>query len=97
MILNNIILYYIVSYNKLSCAICQILYNYLMNLRAQINYWLSLNQSTYEKLAAEMTKIMNKKYTRGSLNAKLSRGTLTFHEFETIARIFNCNIKIEEI
>lgn len=68
-----------------------------MNLRAQINYWLSLNQSTYEKLAVEMTQAMNKKYTRGSLNAKLSRGTLTFYEFEVIAKIFNCKIKIEEM
>jgi len=68
-----------------------------MNLRAQINFWLSLNQSTYEKLAIEMTKIMDKKYTRGSLNAKLTRGTLTFREFETIAKIFNCKIKIEEL
>lgn len=68
-----------------------------MNLRAQINYWLSLNQSTYEKLAVEMTKVLNKKYTRGSINAKLSRGTLTFREFETIANIFKCKIKIEEL
>jgi len=67
-----------------------------MNLRAQINYWLSVNQSTYEKLAEEMTKISGKKYTRGSLNAKLVRGTLTFHEFEIIANIFNCKIEIKE-
>ena len=68
-----------------------------MNLRAQINFWLSLNQSTYEKLAKEMTNISGKKYTRGSLSAKLTRGTLTFHEFEIIAKIFNYKIKVEEL
>ena len=68
-----------------------------MNLRAQINYWLSLNQSTYEKLAQEMTKITHKRYTRGSINAKLSRGTLTFREFEIIAEIFKCKITVEEL
>lgn len=67
-----------------------------MNLRAKINYWLSLNQSTYEKLAAEMTKITGKKYTRGSLSAKLSRNSLSFKEFEIIAGIFNCKIEIKE-
>jgi len=68
-----------------------------MNLRAQINYWLSVNQSTYERLAEEMTKITGKKYTRGSLNAKLVRGTLTFHEFENIAKIFNHKIEIKDL
>ena len=68
-----------------------------MNLRAQINYWLSLNQSNYDKLAKEMTNITGKKYTRGSINAKLLRGTLTFHEFETIAKIFNFKIELKEI
>ena len=33
-----------------------------------------------------MTDAIGKKYTRGSINAKLSRGILTFHEFETIAK-----------
>ena len=59
-----------------------------MNLRAQIKYWLSLNMSNYDKLAEQMTDILNKKYTRGSINAKLSRNTLTVKEFETIANIF---------
>ncbi|MBR1680864.1 hypothetical protein IJ707_03635 [bacterium] len=68
-----------------------------MNLRAQINYWLSINQSTYEKLAEEMTKVTGKNYTRGSINAKLVRGTLTFHEFEVIAKIFNHKIEIKEL
>ena len=76
--------------------ICQIFYNYPMNLRAQINYWLSLNQSNYDKLAVLLSEKMKKPYTRGSLNAKLVRGTLTFKEFETIAEIFNCTIKIKE-
>ena len=67
-----------------------------MNLRAQINYWLSVNQSNYDKLAEEMTNITGKNYTRGSINAKLVRGTLTFKEFEIIADIFNHKIEIKE-
>lgn len=44
-----------------------------------------------------MTRITGKKYTRGSINAKLSRGTLSFKEFETIAKIFNLKIELKEI
>lgn len=68
-----------------------------MNLRAQINYWLSLNQFTYNKLAVKMTEITGKKYTGGGINAKLIRGTLTFKEFELIAKIFNYKIELKEI
>lgn len=68
-----------------------------MNLRAQINYWLSLNQSTYEKLALRLTELTGKKYTRGSLNAKLSRGTINVNEFETIAKIFGYKLDVKEI
>jgi len=68
-----------------------------MNLRAEINYWLSLNQYTYDKLAEELTKNMGKKYTRGSINAKLVRGTLTVKEFEHIAKIFGYEINIKKL
>ncbi len=67
-----------------------------MNLRAQINYWLSLNQLTYEKLAQKMTAITGKKYTRGSINAKLSRGSMSVKEFEIIAGIFNYKLDVFE-
>ena len=67
-----------------------------MNLRAQINYWLSVNQMTYKKLADKMTEICGKKYTGGGINAKLIRGTLTFKEFEIIAGIFNSKIALIE-
>ena len=67
-----------------------------MNIRAQINFWLSLNQYNYEKLAAEMTKLSGKKYTRGSLNGKLVRDTLTFNELELIAKILGYKIEISE-
>ena len=67
-----------------------------MNLRAKINYWLSLNQMTYNKLANKMTELSGKKYTGGGINAKLIRGTLTFKEFELIAGIFNNKIEIVE-
>lgn len=67
-----------------------------MNIRAQINFWLSLNQSTYEKLAEEMTKLTGKKYTRGSINAKLLRNTLSVNEFELIAKIFGYKLELKE-
>ena len=68
-----------------------------MNLRAQINYWLSLHQMTYNKLADKMTELSGRKYTGGGINAKLIRGTLTFKEFELIASIFGCRLEIKEI
>ena len=68
-----------------------------MNLRAQINYWLSLNQMTYNTLAEKMTEMSGKKYTGGSINAKLVRGTLTFKEFELIAKIFNHKFELKEL
>lgn len=67
-----------------------------MNLRAQINYWLSVNQMTYKKLADKMTAVSGKRYTGGGINAKLIRGTLTFKEFELIAEIFNNKIEVKE-
>ena len=68
-----------------------------MNLRAQIRYWLSLNQLTYNQLADKMTELSGKKYSGGGINAKLVRGTLTFKEFELIAKIFNYEIELKEI
>jgi hypothetical protein len=65
-----------------------------MNIRAQIKYWLSLNQFTYERLAKELTIITGKKYTRGSLSGKITRDTITFNEFELIAKIFKHKITI---
>jgi len=68
-----------------------------MNIRAQINFWLSMNQSNYDKLAVQMTEISGKKFTRGSINAKLVRGTLTVNELELIAKIFNYKIEFKEL
>ena len=67
-----------------------------MNLRAQINYWLSVNQMTYKKLAYRLSEIAGRKYTGGGINAKLIRGTLTFKEFEMIAEIFNYKVEVSE-
>lgn len=68
-----------------------------MNIRAQINFWMALKQYDYNKLASEMSKVMNKKYTRGSINAKLIRNTLTLYEFEQIAKILGYKIIFEEV
>lgn len=67
-----------------------------MNVRAQINYWLALNQSDYDKLAQKMTEVTGKKYTRGSINGKLVRDTLSVNEFEIIANIFGYKIVFSE-
>lgn len=68
-----------------------------MNVRAQINFWLALKQYNYEKLAEEMTKQSGKKYTRGSLNGKLVRNTLSVNEFELIAKILGYTIDFKEV
>ncbi len=68
-----------------------------MNVRAQINYWLSLNQSDYKKLAEKMTELTGKHYTRWSLNGKLARKTVSVDEFELIAKIFGYKIELKEI
>ncbi len=68
-----------------------------MNIRAQINYWLALKQYDYKKLADKMTEISGKKYTRGSINGKLVRNTLTVNELELIAGILGYKIDFTEI
>ena len=64
-----------------------------MNIRAQINYWLALKQYDYRKLADEMSKLSGRKYTRGSINGKLVRNTLTVQELELIAKILGYKIE----
>lgn len=68
-----------------------------MNVRAQINYWIAINQSDYNKLAEEMTKQTGKHYTRGSINGKLVRGSLSVNEMELIAKIYGYKIEFKEI
>lgn len=68
----------------------------MMNIRAQIKYWLSVNQLTVEKLAEKMSEVSGKKYTRGSLNGKLVRGSVTFNEIQMIAKIFGYKIEFTE-
>lgn len=54
---------------------------------------LSLNQFTVQKLAEEMSKELNKKYTRSSLNGKFSRDTLSMKECQAIAKILDYHIE----
>ena len=68
-----------------------------MNIRAQINYWLALKQYDYRKLADEMSKLSGRKYTRGSINGKLVRNTLTVQELELIAKILGYKIDFTEL
>ena len=69
----------------------------IMNVRAQINYWLAINQSDYNKLANEMTRLTGKHYTRGSINGKLIRNSLSVNELELIAKIFGYRMEFKEI
>ncbi len=96
-ILISIILYAFIQYDKLFFVICQVGYNKIMNIRAQINYWLALKQYDYRKLADEMSKLSGRKYTRGSINGKLVRNTLTVQELELIAKILGYKIEFKEL
>lgn len=53
---------------------------------------LSINQFTVAKLAEEMSKELNKKYTRSSLNGKCARDTLSMKECQAIAKILGYHI-----
>lgn len=53
---------------------------------------LSINQITVEELAEKMSKELNKKYTRSSLNGKFSRDTLSMKECIAIAKILGYRI-----
>ena len=53
---------------------------------------LSINQFTVAKLAEEMSKELNKKYTRSSLNGKFARDTLSMKECHAIAKILGYHI-----
>ncbi len=54
---------------------------------------LSINQFTVAKLADEMSKELNKKYTRSSLNGKFTRDTLSMKECQAIAKILGYHIE----
>ncbi|MCM1338512.1 MAG: hypothetical protein NC191_02440 [Muribaculaceae bacterium] len=53
---------------------------------------LSINQITVAELAEKMTKELNKKYTRSSLNGKFARDTLSMKECQSIAKILGYKI-----
>ena len=54
---------------------------------------LSINQFTVAKLADEMSKELNKKYTRSSLNGKFTRDTLSMKECQAIAKSLGYHIE----
>jgi len=55
---------------------------------------LVLNKVSVAELAEKMTKLMNKKYSRGSIYGKLDRDTLTFKELQAIAKILGYKIEL---
>lgn len=49
------------------------------------------------KLAEEMTKISNKKYTMKSISDKLARKTLQYEAFMLILKVLNYEVKYKRI
>lgn len=67
-----------------------------MDNRSYIRSLMVLHKISVKELAQKMTGITGKKYTRDSLNGKLSRDTLTLKECQVIARILGYKIKFEK-
>jgi len=64
-----------------------------MDNKSYIMSLLVLNKVSVAELAEKMTKLMNKKYSRGSIYGKLDRDTLTFKELQAIAKILGYKIE----
>ena len=65
-----------------------------MDNKSYIMSLLVLNKVSVAELAEKMTKLMNKKYSRGSIYGKLDRDTLTFKELQAIAKILGYKIEL---
>lgn len=67
-----------------------------MDNRSYIRSLMVLHKISVKELAQKMTEIIGKKYTRDSINGKLSRDTLTLRECQAIAKILGYKIKFEK-
>lgn len=64
-----------------------------MDNKSYIRSLMVLHKVSVKELAQKMTEIIGKKYTRDSLNGKLSRDTLTLKECQIIAEILGYEVK----
>ena len=68
-----------------------------MSSRETVKILLLKRCMTIKKLAEKMSEYTGKKYTRQSLSSKISRGSLRYDEMETIVKILNYKIVIEDL
>jgi len=64
-----------------------------MDNRSYIRSLMVLHKISVKELAQKMTEIIGKKYTRDSINGKLTRDTLTLKECQIIAKILGYEVK----
>jgi hypothetical protein len=64
-----------------------------MDNRSYIRSLMVLHKISVKDLAQKMTEIIGKKYTRDSINGKLTRDTLTLKECQVIAKILGYEVK----
>lgn len=63
------------------------------SIRAEIKILLAKKGWTLEKLAQEMGKRLNKKYTANNLTKKISKETIPYREIKLIADILGYDIE----
>ena len=67
------------------------------SIRAEIKILLAKKGWTLEKLAQEMGKRLDKKYTANNLTKKISKETIPYREIKLIADILGYKIIFEDI
>lgn len=67
-----------------------------MSVKEDVKMLLAKEAYTMTKLAEEMTKLSNKKYTMKSISDKLARKTMQYEEFMMILKILDYTIKFEK-
>ena len=68
-----------------------------MSDKEDVKMLLAKEACTMTKLAEEMTKISNKKYTMKSISDKLARKTLQYEEFMLILKVLNYEVEYKRI
>jgi len=68
-----------------------------MDNRSYIRSLMVLHKISVKELAQKMTETIGKKYTRDSINGKLSRNTLTLKECQVIAKILGYEVTFVKI
>ena len=64
-----------------------------MSVKEDVKMLLAKEAYTMTKLAKEMNKLSNKKYTMKSISDKLARKTLQYEEFMLILKVLNYEVE----